>query len=317
MRTGLSRPGTQLGGGFARLGGRGPLDRGRSTLRVASGLLREPGGWRRALGPARWLLVPLLLLLLLLVSSQLDPSTPPAPQAHVGSIHVPKPPPFPSAPKAPTVPTVPTPVPPTLPGIGFPNAPTVNIPSPPDLSSGGSSPGTTPAPPEEPYQPRTITHLTVHHIHHLRMIWQWNWLLIALVAAAVAAAYLMLRRPRQDKLLRAATVASVALALAALAVTLGVHQVPGPGTYHSNPIIKVGEHYDSMENRIIELEKPIDHYHPPLDLKVALLLLAAGLTELAIPSSRVLVRAMREAQKRRQAERAAARLRRSARGARP
>lgn len=309
MRGGLSRPGTQLGGGLARLGGRGSLGRGRSSLRGAGGLLREPGGWRRALGPARWLAVPLLLLLLLLLSSQLSPSAPPAPQAHVGSVHVPKSPPFPGLPNV----SVPAPSPPHI-HAGLPRVPNVNIPSPTiDLpGGGGSSTNTGPSPPPEPYQPRTFHHLTVNHIHHLRLVWRWNWLLIALVAAAVLAGYLLVRRPRPDKLLRAGFVTPAALSLATLAVIFGVHQVPGPGTYHANPIVKVGEHYDSMENRIIELEKPIDHYHPPLDLEVALLLLAAGLTEMAIPSARVLVSAMRKARRARQAERAAARSRRYA-----
>ncbi|MGV1049198.1 MAG: hypothetical protein ACOYD4_11830 [Solirubrobacterales bacterium] len=304
MRTGLSRSGTRLGGGLARLGAGAPLERGRSSLGPGGGLFREPGGWRRALGLARWLVLPLLLLLVLLVSSQLDPSAPPAPRPNVGAVHVPNPP-LPTPPGPPGAPPVSVPTPPTppIPNLGLPEAPSAHVPGPGiNLPDGGGSPGSTSSQPSEPYHPRTIRHLTVRHIHHLRIVWEWSWLLIALVVGGGAAGYLLLRRPRQDKLVRSGLVVAVALTLALLSTLVGVHQVPGPGTYRSNPVIEVEEHHDSMGNRIIELERTIDHFHPPLDIEVALLLLAAGLIELAIPSARVLVRAARAARRARRAE---------------
>jgi hypothetical protein len=142
-------------------------------------------------------------------------------------------------------------------------------------------------------------------LHHLRIIWLWNWENLVLVALGICVFFLTRRQLTPRTPLVAGLIVIAALGLSALATSLAIHQVGGPGTYVVNPIVVADEHENSEGDLFIELEKPIDHYHPPLEADVALLLLAAGLTEPSVPAGRTLVRELRDrAKQRREAARA-------------
>jgi hypothetical protein len=186
--------------------------------------------------------------------------------------------------------------------VGLPEA------SLPELGSGGGGGGSRAEEgPEVPPRPQIFHHLTINHILHSHIDWLFDWPLICLVAVLFLTAHRLARRNPPGRPRTAALLTVGLLAFCGAAVIVGLHQVPGPGTYVSHPIEVVGEKEDDAGNRTIEEEKRIDHYRPPLDASVAWLLAAEGLMELAIPSGRTLVT---EARRRRRERLAAARKRR-------
>lgn len=271
-----------LGGGFGRLSGGGPLTAARSSL-ASSAPLATPGSWRRLLRWAALLAIPLLIVALVLISDSLSSEPPRVPEVAVK-------PPRPAPPSAPGV-DVPTPdvrVP--TPDLRAPSVATPDFPAP--------SPGPTPQPAGSdeppastaPDRPETFHRLTVNHIHRLRIVWLWDWIAIGLLTALF---FLLLRplarRQARDRYARAAAITLAALALSGFAVSAGVKQMPGEGRYEPHPRFVVDEHRNSDGDLIVEEEKPVDHYHPPLHLDVVLLLLAAVLADLSVPSGRIAV----------------------------
>jgi hypothetical protein len=171
-------------------------------------------------------------------------------------------------------------------------------------TSGGAEPD---AVPSEPTRPLTLHHLTINHILHSHITWIWDIpLFIVLVMGAVLGYLLTRRSPR--RLWVAAALALLLLTASGALALVAFHQVPGPGIYRVHPIEVVGEDHDSAGNRIIEEERRIDHYRPPLDVNIALVLASALLVQLSLPSIRVLAAAERRRRRlAREARRAKAR----------
>ena len=272
---------SSLGGGFGRLSGVGSLARGRAALALPPGLEAEPGSWRRWLRWVPWVALPLLLVAVVLISESLTPDPPRAPDVAV------KPWAFPA-------------VDPHL-----PEAPPWQLEGPSPATSAPNRPGSAPVPQPEPYVPdptpapvepdrtETIHELTVHHIHRLQINWIWDWIAIGAIGALFFFMRQLLRRRLPGRYVIAGVVALAALALSGLAVAAGVNQLRGDGILEPHPRVVTDEHRDSDGDLIIEEEKPIDHYHPPLELDVAFLLLAAALADLSVPSGRVAVAGVR------------------------
>jgi hypothetical protein len=248
---------------------------------------------------AALLAVPLLIVALVLISESISSEPPRVPEVALD----------PPRPTPPRVPDPRAPSPPDLklrppdvdaPGLN-PKVPSVGVPSAPGISVPGSDPTPQPTESEDPPpstapdRPETFHQLTVNHIHRLRIIWLWDWIAIGVITALF---FLVLRplskRQAKDRYLRAAAVTLAALALSGFAVSAGVRQMPGEGRYEPHPRFVVDEHRNSEGDLIIEEEKPIDHYHPPLRLDVVLLLFAAVLADLSVPSGRIAVAGFNE-----------------------
>ncbi len=284
MRSRLQSAGrTPLRGGFGRLSGGSSLASGRSSLAALGSLGASPGSWRRLLRSVPWLALLLLIAAVFLASESLNPAPPRAPDLA-------RRPPASS-------PTRPAPAPVPLPQRPGPAAVPPQEASPPTTDPAPIPLPTEPepsyTPPVEPDRPEIIHELIVNHIHRLHIMWIWDWLPIGLIAALFPFVRQLIRRQPRDRYLRAAAITLAALSLSGLAVAAGVNQLPGPGRYEPHPRVVIDEHRNSKGDLIIEEEKPIDHYHPPLELDVALLLLAAALADLSVPPGRIAVTGFR------------------------